>query len=118
MVSVDPPLRSRPVTRLAKVGGESSASLFLVGEIDIANRDELVALVRDALGRRITDVTLDMSGVTFIDCAGLGGVLQARSLAVQSGRSLRAITLSLPARRLLELTHTLSTLISEPTVGA
>jgi anti-anti-sigma factor len=75
------------------------------GEIDIASgphlRDQLLAAIRQHGAR----LSLDLTGVTFIDCAGISALLAARRRARLEGGSLRILRASPRVRRLLTLTR-------------
>lgn len=87
------------------VGGhESSAVVAAAGEIDIATAAALRRRLVVALDRHPA-VAVDMSAVTFIDCAGLRALLAARHHADRHGRRLAVLNPSRPVRRLLTLTR-------------
>jgi anti-anti-sigma factor len=47
---------------------------------------------------------VDLGGVTFLDCTGLGALIGARNVAVHSGRQLRVHHPQPFVRRILEVT--------------
>jgi len=94
--------------------GERGATIVISGDIDIANRHDIVELVREAIHPGTTEIALDMSTVEFIDCAGLAGILQARHLAANEGCHLRIVAMNPRVRRLLDLTETLPVLTGPP----
>ena len=51
-------------------------SFFLEGELDIATVPSLSAAISGSVGAGGT-ITLDLSGLTFIDSSGVGAILQA-----------------------------------------
>jgi anti-sigma B factor antagonist len=73
------------------------------GEIDVLSapdlREELLRLMR----RRGPQLALDLSGVTFMDCAGIGALLATRRRAQLEGGWLRIVRASPPARRTIGL---------------
>jgi anti-anti-sigma factor len=75
------------------------------GEIDIQSgpqlRDQLLGIIR-RYGARLA---LDLTGVTFIDCAGINALLAARSRAQLEGGSLRVFRASPCVRRVITLTR-------------
>jgi anti-sigma B factor antagonist len=83
-------------------GGREVAYLVVVGEVDLANADELRAAVR-----RCADggagVAIDLAGVSFMDSSGLAVLLEAsRDL----GSGLTVVTApGSSVERLLELTE-------------
>jgi anti-anti-sigma factor len=75
----------------------------LVGEIDAATRTATIDEVRRALSREPLAIAVDLSRVSFMDCAGLGALVEARAIAEQAGCALYARSPSRPAAWLLEL---------------
>jgi anti-anti-sigma factor len=77
----------------------------LSGEIDIASgpqlRDRLVGVIH----RHGARLVLDLSGVTFIDCAGINVLLATRRRAMLEGGSLRVLRASRRVRTVLALTR-------------
>lgn len=71
----------------------------VAGELDL----QAVPLL-DELGSDPRFVTLDLHGVTFMDCSGLHALVNARSRAVAAGGSLRVAAPSREVQRLLRLT--------------
>lgn len=91
-----------PVVAQASAGG--TAVVLAEGEIDIATAGALRDRLLTALDRH-TMVEVDMSAVTFIDCAGLRALLAARTWADRHGRRLLVHDPSRPVRRLLAWTR-------------
>jgi anti-sigma B factor antagonist len=85
------------------------------GEIDIASgpqlRDQLLGVIR----RHGARLALDLSGVTFIDCAGVNVLLAASRRAMLEGGSLRVLRASHRVRQVLALTRLDAVLM--PTAG-
>jgi anti-sigma B factor antagonist len=83
------------------------------GEIDIQSgpqlRDRLLGIIR----RHGARLALDLSGVTFIDCAGINVLLATRRRAQLEGGSLRVLRASPRVRRLFELTSLDAVLMPE-----
>jgi len=77
--------------------------LRLAGEIDLARRPGLIAATEARLGRSPW-LIVDLTAVTFMDCAGLGTLLAARSRAKALGGGLALVGASARMSRLLELT--------------
>ena len=75
------------------------------GEIDIQSspqlRDQLLRIIR----RHGARLALDLSGVTFMDCAGINVLLAARRRAQLEGGSLRVLRASPRVRRIISLTR-------------
>lgn len=78
--------------------------VVVAGEVDIASAGSLRAAIGSAMGGRMTVVVVDVSKVTFIDCAGLGELVVARARLLASGRSMRLFAPSPVVRRLMALT--------------
>lgn len=75
-------------------------TLTLCGELDFAARPQLLRAARLALRHRPAVLRVDLSGLSFCDCAGLGALLRCGREAGRSGAALvRVGTLQpLPAR--------------------
>jgi anti-anti-sigma factor len=63
-----------------------TARAAVVGEVDLATaqilRDGLLDIIRD---RPSAVLTVDLSGVIFLDCAGIGALVAAHNAAAQGG---------------------------------
>jgi anti-anti-sigma factor len=66
-----------PRFEAALSGGDVAATVTIVGELDLSTRESLAQKVREALGDDISVLVLDLEGVSFIDAAGLSGLIQA-----------------------------------------
>jgi anti-anti-sigma factor len=77
--------------------------MTLDGELDLASGGPLQARLR-ALQRAHATITLDLSQLSFIDCAGLQVLVEALEVAASDGTTLQ-ISGDLPqsVRRLIEL---------------
>ncbi|MFI6449682.1 STAS domain-containing protein [Kitasatospora sp. NPDC050543] len=73
------------------------------GEIDLAAARHLRRKLARALVEH-REVVLDLSEVTFMDCAGLGALVQGRNLADRTGLRLVLHGIAHPVARLLRLT--------------
>jgi anti-anti-sigma factor len=75
------------------------------GEVDLESgpslRDQLLRVIR----RQGARLALDLSGVTFIDCAGINVLLAVRRRAQLEGGSLRVLRASPRVRRVIALTN-------------
>ena len=78
------------------------ATLVFVGEADLSTVDTIAASVDGAEGGG--DVTVDLSGVTFMDSSGLRALLDARTRLADQGRRLTVGAFSTPVGRLFEIT--------------
>jgi anti-anti-sigma factor len=75
--------------------------LRLIGELDIAGVPALRACLQQMDG---THIVLDCSGLTFIDCAGLGALIGERRRRTRANSGLTLVAPSRCLTRLLELT--------------
>jgi anti-sigma B factor antagonist len=82
--------------------GEGSASFRLIGELDSSNVPEVTAELQEEL-RRADQLTLDTSGLTFMDSQGLRMLIELGREASQRGSSVTVINCSRQVRRLLEV---------------
>ncbi|MEE1783810.1 STAS domain-containing protein [Streptomyces sp. SP17BM10] len=73
------------------------------GEIDLDTAPRLLRELERALAEHHV-VVLDLSQVTFMDCSGLGALVQARNQADRGGRRLVLRGVSRPVARILRLT--------------
>ena len=93
--------------------------MHITGELDLAIGDAVADAVIDAVAAAIVrsahgeaEVQLDLSEVSFIDCAGLSALLRARRSAAGHGCRVRIAAMSPAVRRLLDLSETLPVLAS------
>ena len=102
-----------PDTESLEVSVQPGAIVAVSGEIDIQYgpqlRDQLLSIIR----RHGARLALDLSGVTFIDCAGINMLLATRRRAQLEGGSLRVLRASPRVRRLFELTRLDAVLMPE-----
>jgi anti-anti-sigma factor len=82
-----------------------SATLVLDGEIDIATGPAIRRSLMAATRGRNVHLTVDVSGVAFIDAAGIGVLVDAANWARKAGGGLSLLAPSWPVRRLLDLFH-------------
>jgi anti-sigma B factor antagonist len=75
------------------------------GEIDIYSGPQLRDQLLDVIRRHGARLALDLTGVTFIDCAGINALLAARRRAQVEGGWLRVIRASPRVQRVIALTH-------------
>ena len=61
---------------LLSVEPEDARSFRLVGELDMSSAEDLLQAVAEALEEPGGDLTLDMSGLAFIDSSGLRALLE------------------------------------------
>ena len=88
---------------LTESGPRGGVVCRVLGEVDVSSAEELQACVLRAYASSGTPVTLDLSGVRFMDCAGLNALLRirARMFAPDLPRDLRLSGLTRQVARLL-----------------
>lgn len=92
---------------LGVVAQERDPQTMLVtvnGEIDAASSGALRGGVKDALAGGYKRVVLEMTGVSFMDSAGLRALIDTQALAENSGGTVRIEAASEAVSRLLEMT--------------
>ena len=67
---------------------DGTPRIELAGELDIATGPDLEQALETQLAQGVTDIVLDLRGVTFIDSSGLRVVLVASRSATDEGRRL------------------------------
>jgi anti-anti-sigma factor len=83
----------------------------VAGEIDLATVDVLHDGLRPVLSAPLPHlIEVDLAGVTFMDCIGLGVLVAVRYAAVGAGRQLRVTNPQPIVRRILELSGLLGVL--------
>ncbi len=92
-----------------KESGERHLVSFC-GEIDLANatavRDELLAIAEST-------VVVDLGEVSFLDAAGLAGLLQAKQKSEAGGNAIRFVNAPRAVCRVLEITGTTQLLLAD-----
>ena len=90
--------------RLASRKSDSTTTVLVSGELDIATTGQLRAYVEHALAEPGTErIVLDMRGISFIAAAGVGLLAELRNTAVQFGSELLLGDVSPVVTRLLTL---------------
>jgi anti-sigma B factor antagonist len=84
--------------------GTDGTVVAISGEIDVSCGEALGKALGRAMRRHGPHLMLDLSGVTFIDCAGLTILLRAHRRAERSNGSLRVVAASDRARQVIWLT--------------
>lgn len=85
-------------------GHEHRAVLRLSGEVDLATAPDLLAAFYELADRRLSDVIVDASLVTFMDSTGLHALTQGKARIHDEGSRIALIT-SPQVRRVLELIY-------------
>jgi anti-anti-sigma factor len=82
----------------------SEAILILRGEFDLTGSETFWTHVNQALAASPQSVTIDASGLEFIDSLGLQALMRARQAATEAGVAFRVSAASAAFRRIVELT--------------
>ena len=82
-----------------------SAAVVLDGEIDISTCPAVRRLLMAAVSGGNVHLAVDMSGVAFIDAAGIGVLVAAANRAREAGGSLSLLAPSRQVRWLLDVLH-------------
>ncbi|MGP3932839.1 STAS domain-containing protein [Nonomuraea sp. KM88] len=88
---------------------DGTVTVSVSGELDIATaevlRGRLARLLREAGARNgAFSLVVEVSGLSFIDAAGLGALVSARNQAMSQDTPLRVTGAPPPMRRLLRIT--------------
>ena len=76
----------------------------LSGEVDVCTEGPLQQVLLWIMSGRSARIFLDVSGVSFMDCAGLRALLTTRRRAELRGGCMRLVATSAAVRRIIELT--------------
>ena len=90
---------------MTAVSDPPSATVVLDGEIDIATAPAIRRILLAAISGGNVQLAVNMSGVTFIDAAGIGVLVAAANRARQAGGGLSLLAPSPQVRRLLDVFH-------------
>ena len=104
--------------RLCIRPGDGGTVVAISGEVDVCTeaplQQSLLRIIRECGAK----LMLDVSGVSFIDCAGLRALLLTRRRAEMRGGCMRLIATSAAVRRIIELTGTHEALAPERSTTA
>lgn len=95
--------RSSPVVNGTGLSASPAAQLALVGEIDISNVRDVWDRITAVVHRHGQCVVVDLSGLTFIDVAGMRTIAAAEEWCHARGRALRLVNVPRPIRRTMTL---------------
>jgi anti-sigma B factor antagonist len=84
--------------------GIGGTVVAISGEIDISCSNWVLDELARAMRRYDPHLMLDLSGLTFLDCAGLAVLLKARRRAENHGGSLHIVAVSGHVSRMIDLT--------------
>ncbi len=86
---------------LRRDGFETTVSV--AGEIDLGSGQRLLEYALEAIARHGPRLAVDLGGVTFIDCGGVGVLLAIRSRARRLDGYLSVVAASGPVRKVLDI---------------
>ena len=90
---------------MTAVSDPPAATVVLDGEIDIATSPAIRRFLMAAISGGDVHLTVDMSGVTFIDAGGIDVLVAAANRAREAGGSLSLLAPSPQVRWLLDVCH-------------
>jgi anti-sigma B factor antagonist len=96
---------------------ETSCLLTLSGEIDIVSSPQLISAARDALRDGVSAVSINLSGVTFIDSTGLAALINIQRSVERARGRLAVVCPDGPVRRLFAISGTEYLLGVEPSAS-
>lgn len=107
------------LVRIEVVGDSTTARLAVTGEVDSSSAPTLRARLEGLLDSGVTDLTVDLHGVTFLDSAGLCVLAAAHRRAVRTGIRLRVLASSRAVIRPMQITGLFNLLdVSRDETGA
>jgi anti-sigma B factor antagonist len=98
--------------------GDGGTIVAISGEVDVGTEASLQQALLQIIRERGARLMLDLSGVSFMDCAGLRALLATRRRAEMRGGFLRPIAASAAVRRITELTGAQEALAMERSTTA
>jgi anti-sigma B factor antagonist len=90
--------------RIEVTGDTTTARLAASGEIDSSSAPTLRASLDEVLDKGATDLTVDLTGVTFLDSAGLCVLAAAHRRAVRTDVTLRVLASTRAVIRPMQIT--------------
>ncbi len=100
------------------VSDPPSATVVLDGEIDISTCPAIGRFLMAAISGGHAQLAVNVSGVTFVDAAGIGVLVAAANRAREAGGGLSLLAPSSQVRRLLDVFHLDGILPAAPRSGA
>jgi len=89
--------------RFERVDHGETVTVYIHGEVDIAERQQFRSAIRDALSVARRSLYLDLSDVSFMDSSGVHALLDARREAMSSNTDLLVLAPSTPVLRVLQV---------------
>jgi anti-sigma B factor antagonist len=90
---------------MTAVSDPPSATVVLDGEIDVVTSPAIRRFLTAAISGGNVQLTVDMSGVTFIDAGGIDVLVAAANRARRAGGGLSLLAPSRQVRQLLDILH-------------
>ena len=90
--------------KLAVQDHGDQAMINVGGEIDLATSPQLQAVLVVLVDRGLHQLIIDLDQVSFLDCAGIGMLVDARRRVQEHGGSLKLVRPAPLVRRVLEVT--------------
>lgn len=84
---------------------ERSATVTLLGDLDVAGVDEFRRMVDDLLRDGHVELVLDLNKLGFLDSSGLGALISARRRTYAAGGGLTLVCDDNQVLRVLEITN-------------
>jgi anti-anti-sigma factor len=96
-------IRSTPFRVSTKIDGES-ASIAIVGELDLSTAPRVEEALDDLLANRARRVVIDLSQVAFVDSSGLRMLIAMSDRSGEEGWTLALVRPPEPARSVFQIT--------------
>jgi anti-sigma B factor antagonist len=93
------------------------ATIKVGGEIDLATSPQLQAVLVDLVDRDCYQLIIDLKQVSFLDCAGIGMLVNTRRRVLAYGGSLKLVRPRPFVRRVLALTGMTTVFSIDPSFG-
>jgi anti-sigma B factor antagonist len=87
-----------------RTGADGNQVVSVTGELDIATAEQAYAYISEVIDSWPTEVSVDLSGLTFCDASGLGVLAKIARHARQAGRQLKLISVRPSLLKLIRLT--------------
>ena len=92
------------LVRIEIIGDVPTSRLAALGEVDSSSAPTLRTGLDEVLDSGVTDLTVDLTGVTFLDSAGLCVLAAAHRRAVRSDVRMRVVATSRAVIRPMQIT--------------
>ena len=107
------------LVRIEVTGDAGTARLTASGEVDSSSAPTLRARLDDVLDKGVSELTIDLTGVTFLDSAGLCVLAATHRRAARSDVRLRVLASSRAVVRPMQITGLYDLLdVASPESGA